>query len=124
MGEFGRRDVLAVVPDGVTAPKGAQAPPMTRHDPPVVGYAGHLYPWKGVNVLIEALACVPAARGIVVGGMPGEADLPRMRGLARELNVGDRVTCTGAVAPPEVARLIEEADVLVLPNTATHISAR
>ena len=36
----------------------------------VAGYAGHLYPWKGVDVLVRALARTPDIRGLIVGGHP------------------------------------------------------
>jgi glycosyltransferase involved in cell wall biosynthesis len=121
---FGTRSGLAVVPDGVAIAAHGAAPPIVRHHPPVVGYAGHLYPWKGVDVLLDAIARVPSVRALVVGGLAGEPDLARMRAHARGLNIDDRVTFAGAVPPTEVAARLAEMDVLVLPNTATHTSAR
>ena len=56
-------------------------------DPLTVGYAGHLYPWKGVDVLLEALAQVPQVSGLIVGGHEQEPDLGRIRvarGAARD----------------------------------------
>jgi glycosyltransferase involved in cell wall biosynthesis len=92
--------------------------------PAVVGYAGHLYPWKGVELLLDALAELPGAVALIVGGHPGETDLPRLRDRARQLGLADRVTFTGMVRPPEVAARLEDADVLVLPNPATAVSQR
>ena len=62
-----RDRALAVVPDGVRArsrlPVAAPAAAFSmRTARPLVAYAGHLYPWKGVDVLLEALARVPEAR--------------------------------------------------------------
>ena len=31
-------------------------------------YAGHLYAWKGVDILLDALARLPGVRGLIVGG--------------------------------------------------------
>src|SRR5207247_2627816 len=73
---FGPRDNAAVVPDGtrLSAPHAFDPAP---EGAPQVGYAGHLYPWKGVDVLIEALALVPDVHGLIVGGHPGERDRSR-----------------------------------------------
>ncbi len=123
-GRFGARTSLAVIPDGVRLPDGATVPATVRHHPPVVGYAGHLYPWKGVDVLLDAIARLETVRAVVVGGLAGETDLERSRAHARHLQIEDRVTFVGAVPPPDVAPQLAEMDVLVLPNTATHLSAR
>jgi glycosyltransferase involved in cell wall biosynthesis len=122
---FGPRAALAVVPDGARLPADRvftwTGPRATR---PVVAYAGHLYPWKGVDVLIEALALVPEVAGRIVGGHPRETDLGRVTALAAARGLGSRVVFTGLLPPHEVAGAIAEADILVLPNTATEVSAR
>lgn len=119
---FGPRRSVAVVPDGTRVPPDASvAAGMGR--PPVVGYAGHLYPWKGVDVFLQALSRLDAMRGLVVGGLAAEPDLARVKKLAGELAPG-RVTFTGAVAPGEVATHLRAADVLALPNPATRISSQ
>jgi glycosyltransferase involved in cell wall biosynthesis len=89
---------------------------------PVVGYAGHLYAWKGVDVLLEALARVPTARGLIVGGHDKEPDLGRVKALSRSLGLTDRITFTGLVQPGKVAEHLARARVLVLPNPASAIS--
>jgi glycosyltransferase involved in cell wall biosynthesis len=88
-----------------------------------VTYAGHLYPWKGVETLLGALAAAPGLRGRVIGGHPSEPDLARVRQFAATLGLGERVEFTGMKAPGEVAALLREADLLVLPNRATSVSA-
>ena len=122
-GRFGGRASIAAIPDGVHLPAGATVPAIVRHHPPVVGYAGQLYPWKGVDVLLDAIARLDTVRAVVVGGLTGEPDLERTRAHARGLNIDDRVTFVGAVPPAAVASRLADMDVLVLPNTATHISA-
>ena len=56
----------------------ARGPPLPRpghaRAPPRVLYAGQLYPWKGVDVLVEAMAQVPEARLVILGGLDGEPD--------------------------------------------------
>ncbi len=124
----GTRDRVAVIPDGVRAPKGdAQllpSDPAEKSSVPVVGYAGHLYAWKGVDVLLEALARLPDVQGLIVGGHGAEPDLDRVKALARRLGIESRVTFTGLVEPARVPALLRRAQVLVLPNPASAISTR
>jgi len=123
----GARARVAVVPDGARIFPAASvafetADPMSSD--PVVAYAGHLYPWKGVDVLLEALALVPNARGLIVGGHVEEPDLARVQGLAQKLGISGRVTFTGMVEPARVPALLRGATVLALPNPASAISTR
>ena len=134
-GRHGARARLAVIPDGVRMNAARGVPKNEDEDEvedvdrprgiePVVAYAGHLYAWKGVDVLLEALAHVPNARGLIVGGHAKEPDLARLTARASTLGIGDRVTFTGMVEPPRVARLLRQANVLALPNPASAISTR
>lgn len=119
---FGRRRHLAAIPDGVRLKPGTidVEPPAGN----IVAYAGHLYAWKGVDVLLEALVRVPEARGLIVGGHGAEPDLARTRTLAEQLGIADRVTFTGLVEPERVREFLRQASVLVLPNQASAISTR
>ncbi len=124
---FGPRPRVETIPDGVRLPADRTFSPRRREGGetvPVVAYAGHLYPWKGVDVLLRALARLPDVRGLIIGGHPGEPDLSRTRALADTLGVSARVSFTGLVAPSQVAGRLREADVLVLPNIATPISSQ
>ena len=118
---FGRRPRVFVVPDGAGSPGSVTAPDSGKF---LAGYAGHLYPWKGVDVFVRALAHAPGVHGLIVGGHPGEADVSRVRTLVRDLRLEDRVTITGLVPPGRVAMELARASVLVLPNTASAISER
>jgi glycosyltransferase involved in cell wall biosynthesis len=128
---FGDRERLAVIPDGVrltpdTSDRRTDSVASGSSgtgDRPIVGYAGHLYPWKGVDVLVEALAQVPGVRGVIVGGHEREPDLARVRALASTLGASDRITFTGQVAHGDVPALLASADILVLPNPASAISS-
>jgi glycosyltransferase involved in cell wall biosynthesis len=120
---FGTRARVAVVPDGTAGTaSGAQAPERTPPRAFTIGYAGHLYPWKGADLVIEAVMALPDARGVIVGGHESEPDLARLKQLALELDCASRVTFTGPVPPPEVAARLREADVLILPNRRSAIS--
>jgi glycosyltransferase involved in cell wall biosynthesis len=92
--------------------------------PATAGYAGHLYPWKGVDVFVHALALAPGVKGLIVGGHPAEPDLGRVQTLIHELGLGPRVRVTGLVRPVEVRAHLISATMLVLPNARTAISER
>jgi glycosyltransferase involved in cell wall biosynthesis len=121
---FGRRAGLAAIPDGARIGPDRRFSPPRATDSPVVGYAGHFYPWKGVDVLLAAIARTAGARGLLVGGHPGEPDFEKMRRLADSLGIGHLVRFTGLVPPADVRAALESADVLVVPNAETSLSAR
>jgi glycosyltransferase involved in cell wall biosynthesis len=122
----GARDDVSVVPDGVRLEDDATPPgPCPAPDArPLVVYAGHLYAWKGVDILIEALAALPEADGLIVGGHDREPDLGRVRALAGRLDLGSRVTFAGLLDPPLVRAALATASVLALPNPESAISTR
>jgi glycosyltransferase involved in cell wall biosynthesis len=69
---------------------------------PVVGMVARLEPWKGHELFLRAAATIanshPATRFVVVGGalLGWEGDYPeRLRTLAHDLKIGDRVMFTG-----------------------------
>jgi glycosyltransferase involved in cell wall biosynthesis len=117
---FGKRAKLAVVPDGMRPAATPDTP--TSSGTPVAAYAGHLYAWKGVDILIHALAKTPGVHGLIVGGHTAEPDLGRVRQLVNELRISDRVTFTGLVAPSNVPAYLAQSTMLVLPNPASAIS--
>jgi glycosyltransferase involved in cell wall biosynthesis len=98
--------------------------PASQLNRPIVAYAGHLYAWKGVDILLEALASLPDVDGLIVGGHEREPDLARTRAVAERVGVASRVTFTGLVEPPQVRDLLARASVLVLPNPASAVSSR
>lgn len=133
---FGPRSHVAVVPDGTRAATATEYTKKTATDytddtdraaadarrPFTIGYAGHLYPWKGVDLVIEAVAAIPEARGLIVGGHEQEPDLTRVKALADTLFCGTRVTFTGMLPPSDVAARLHDADVLVIPNPPSALS--
>lgn len=121
---------ILVAPDGVKLQRFASLPERAAARAaaglpalgPLVVYAGQLYSWKGVDLLVRAVARLPDLRLLVVGGV-GE-DLARVQALAAQEAPG-RVTFTGNVPPPRVPSLLAAADVIALPNSAqARISAR
>jgi len=121
---YGARTGIFVVPDGARAVDAARAHDGEIATGPIAAYAGHLYPWKGVDVFVRALALAPSVRGLIVGGHPGEPDRARIERLARDTGVFDRLEITGLLPPTEVAAALAKATMLVLPNTASAISER
>jgi glycosyltransferase involved in cell wall biosynthesis len=119
--KFGTRAHTAVVPDGVrvnSTPDTLQTPDV----PAIVGYAGHLYPWKGVDLLLEAIAQTPRASALIVGGHEVEGDRARLEALTATLGISARVTFAGHVTPAEVPAFLRRATILALPNPASAIS--
>jgi glycosyltransferase involved in cell wall biosynthesis len=124
---FGDRDRVAVIPDGVRlegsgGPRPRPSSGAHAASKATVVYAGHLYAWKGVDILLQALAETPEVDGIIVGGHEKEPDLARLRALAATLGLAPRVTFTGAVAPSAVPARLAAGDILALPNPASAIS--
>jgi glycosyltransferase involved in cell wall biosynthesis len=121
---FGPRPRVFAIPDGLPASLARRMPDAIPAGPAIVGYAGHLYPWKGVDVLIRAIAQTAQVHALIVGGHPQEGDRARLEGLARELGVHTRVTFTGHVPPADVPRHLAAASMLALPNGVSAISSR
>lgn len=110
---FGARPRTAVVPNGCDTPRDRAftAPPESGR----IVYAGQLYPWKGVDVLVRAFARIPRGELVIVGGLEGESDFDRIRDLARSLNLGTRIRLEGSLPQKDVARELAEATLVVAP---------
>ena len=86
----------------------------------VVGYLGRLQMIgldKGVGGLVEALAHVPGAHLLLVGGPDDMAEGLRERWLALGL-AGERFVYAGQVMPRDVGSLLMMMDVCVMPHPA------
>jgi len=75
---------------------------------------GRLTYYKGLEVLLQAVAGVPGVRLRVVG--QGD-EMERLGRIARELAIADRVEFLGAVDSAELARRYRECDCFCLPST-------
>jgi glycosyltransferase involved in cell wall biosynthesis len=87
----------------------------------VIVVARNLLPHKNVDLLIRAMATVPDAELLVVGGPPRSGlrqhdEACRLHRIAVESAVADRVHFTGAVPPADMPALMRSADVLVCPS--------
>lgn len=80
----------------------------------VIGFAGSLKPWHGMDLLLEAFSRVaePHWRLLIVGEGP-EGD--RLKALARELIIADRVVFAGAVHHDIIPAHVAAFDIAVAP---------
>jgi glycosyltransferase involved in cell wall biosynthesis len=82
----------------------------------VIGFAGSLKSWHGVEVLLEAFALLhagePAARLLIVGAGPYEAAARRRAGM---LGLGAAAIFTGNVAHQEMPELLAAMDIGAAP---------
>ncbi|MFG2129730.1 glycosyltransferase [Streptomyces sp. NPDC048751] len=104
-------DPARFTPHGPAAPRGAARQLLQ---------IGRLVPRKGTAVSIEALAGVPDAELVVVGGPPADRldedpEARRLRALAARAGVADRVRLTGGLPPEEIPALLRAADVVLCP---------
>lgn len=90
----------------------------SRDGAPLIGMFGRICPWKGQEVFLRAIALVPGANAVVAGGaLFGEEEHEhRMKALACELGVADRVTFAGHV--DEVVAIMAACDVVAHCSTA------
>ncbi len=82
-------------------------------DRPVAAFVGRLVPYKGVSVLLDALAKVPESAAVLVGAGPLEATL---RSQAERLGLQDRIHFAGACDDRTKALWLAACDMFVLPS--------
>jgi glycosyltransferase involved in cell wall biosynthesis len=83
------------------------------HGKDIVLYAGHLYEWKGADVLLEVARHMKGVVFVFVGGT--KDDLQKFKQEAARL---DTVLIVGHRPHAEMPAYMRAADVLVLPNSA------
>jgi glycosyltransferase involved in cell wall biosynthesis len=112
-------DRVSVVPCGVDPAHFRPSPSASPGPrPPRVLAVGRLVPRKGFDRAIRLLARVPGAELLVAGG-PAPAELPcdpeaeRLRKLAAEYGVADRVRLLGAVPHEAMPALMSGADLVL-----------
>jgi glycosyltransferase involved in cell wall biosynthesis len=82
-------------------------------------YTGQLFPWKGVDTLVEAAAHLPGCAILLVGGH--ERDRQRLAGIVARRGTKDRIRFVDQVPPGEVQDFLRAADLLVLPNSGKEL---
>jgi glycosyltransferase involved in cell wall biosynthesis len=119
---FGPRERVRVIPNGCDAAAGFTG--LAREQPTRVLYAGQLYPWKGVDVLVRALAPLGDARLVILGGFKGDADHERIRALVDAQGLTERTEMPGTLARARVAEELEKAAVVVVPFLKSAMTER
>jgi glycosyltransferase involved in cell wall biosynthesis len=113
------RHRATVVPCGVDTstftPRGPVAPRSAR---PRLLVLGRLVERKGQDDAVRALRAVPEAELVVVGGPPAGAidadpEVRRLRALADEEGVADRLVFAGAVPRADVPAWVRSADIVL-----------
>lgn len=80
-----------------------------------LAYFGTLFPGKGVDVFLDALAVLPREfSGSIIGGNP-ESRLEALRLKALGLGLGERVRFWGQVSPHDIPKTLANADAIVIP---------
>jgi glycosyltransferase involved in cell wall biosynthesis len=87
-------------------------------------YAGQLYPWKGVDVLVEAMTDVPDAKLVILGGLDGEADWKRIRALVDARGLSGRTEMPGTVPQVRVAEELRRAAIVAVPFLRSTMTER
>ena len=118
------RELLHILPDGVDLERFDL--PLSKDEarrrlglplnPPILCHSGHLYPGRGGEETIEALAGLSSAVLVMVGGRA--EDTARLQALAARLGVAERVIFIGEVPNGAVPAYLWAADVLVMPYTS------
>ncbi len=112
-----------VIPNGVRLDEFRDLPPRGSFrrafglgDGPLIVFVGKITPRKGVDVLLRALARLPAAVRLVVAGnfMMPEAPL---RAIVEQLHLGDRVLFPGLLLGDDRNAAYVDADVVAYPST-------
>jgi glycosyltransferase involved in cell wall biosynthesis len=92
--------------------------PIGPDDPVQVVYAGSLYAFKGVSVVLESLRFLPdRVRLRLIGGHPEEA-LVDLEQKARRWGLDRRVEFVGSVPHTQIGKELIQADILALPLAA------
>lgn len=118
----GRRVVVG--PDGVDVERFADLPDCQtarrtlglREDGYFAGYAGHLYPGKGVEIILGLAARCPTINFFLMGGQPDAVSA--LRGELERKGINN-IRLWGFVPNTELPLYLAACDVLLLPNQRT-----
>jgi glycosyltransferase involved in cell wall biosynthesis len=77
-----------------------------------VGYTGHLYKGRGLEILLELAARMPEFTFLIVGGEP--QDVSYLQGIVNSRNL-ENILLTGFIPNSELAHYQAACDVLVMP---------
>ena len=111
------RERIAVIYPGVDAAWYHPDPATPRAERPTFLYVGRLKRYKGLEIVLRALAAARVDRGDLALEIGGQGDdRLRLERLARTLGVADAVRFLGFVSHEEKRRLMRRAWAVVLPS--------
>lgn len=88
---------------------------------PLALYAGHLYDYKGIPIILKTAKLIPQVTFVLVGGW--QADIKRIKNLINKESIKN-VILTGAIKNKDIPLYLNIADVLLLPYSANHFQAK
>jgi glycosyltransferase involved in cell wall biosynthesis len=116
-------DRVQIIPNGVNLDEFAVLPPRGSFrrawaigDAPLIVFVGKITPRKGVDVLLRALARLPAEVQLVVAGNFMMPEQP-IRAIVEELHLHDRVHFPGLLVGDDRNAAYVDADVVAYPST-------
>ncbi|MEO8601019.1 MAG: glycosyltransferase [bacterium] len=117
------RQRVRVIPNGVRLQEFDNLPPRGSFrrafglgDGPLIAFVGKITPRKGVDVLLRALAHLPAEVRLVVAGNFMMPEAP-IRAIVEELHLQDRVLFPGLLIGDDRNAAYVDADVVAYPST-------
>lgn len=119
--EGGRRELVAIVPNGLDISPETQTSAELRSElnlpqGPLIGVFSRLAEWKGQHVVLQALAKTPGVSCIIAGSalFGEEAYERRLRQMVQDLDIADRVHFLGQRG--DVPRLMRAVDAVIHPS--------
>jgi len=89
----------------------------------LIGFIGSFYAYEGLDILLRAVPALTAERPdlriLLVGGGPEDA---RLRQMAQDLGIADKVVFTGRVPHDQVQMYYDLLDVLVYPRLSMRLT--
>jgi glycosyltransferase involved in cell wall biosynthesis len=109
-------DRIMIARDGADAGPAPEPPPRRRSKRPLLGYAGHLYPGKGMEIIAELARLRPDWDFLVLGGRPDDVEQWR-NSTAQQSNI----EFTGMVQHAQVRARLASSDLVLAPYAETVI---
>jgi len=102
------RPDIVVAPDGASSPNRSAPPAPTASAKTVIGYAGGLYPGKGIERIAAVAAAMPEFSFMIAGGTSDEVANWQKR-------CGTNVAFNGYLQPAAVENFLSGCDILLAP---------
>jgi glycosyltransferase involved in cell wall biosynthesis len=107
---------IAAIHNGIKTVSAEEKPLITaQQKSPVIGVVSHLFPIKGIDILLQSMALLKSSAWVcyIIGDGPESG---RLKALARKLELQDRVIFRGKLPRKEVYDIIKCCRMVVLPS--------